>query len=130
MGVIEDLVRRYAGESAICPLTPGEILDEYEILPIRERGREIGFFGVYISDIESGPLAIVEMLYILPEHRDRKGVKMERYFHQMRKLLKKKGIEFLQVDAHPAIAHLIRNRTGLKPVSYRFYARIEDYGDD
>ena len=127
MGVARELVERYVAEARPCPLTVEEILDEYELLPIRESGREIGFFGIFISDLDKGALAIVEMIYIHPEHRDLCGVKMERHFQQMRKILQKKEVRYLQVDAHPAIAHLIRNRTGIKPVSYRFFARIEEY---
>ena len=121
------LVNRYVAEADICPLSAEEILDEYEVLPIREGGECIGFFGVFISDLDMGATAIVEMIYIRPEYRDRKGVKMERHFQQMRRVLERKGIKYLQVDAHPVIAHLIRNRTGLKPVSLRFFAKIGDY---
>ena len=123
---LEELVKLYA-EEAECPLAAEELIEEYELLPMREKGEVIGFFGVFFANIKRGPTAVVNLIYILPEHRDNRGTKVVYYFRDMVRKMKNAGIEYVEVNAHPAHARQIRKHSKLKPLAHRFIGKAEDY---
>ena len=123
------MVEAYTKEARICPLTATEIKERYDLIPIREKGEPVGFFGILLSDNKKGRCAIVEMVYIKPENRDNRGAKLRKYFYQLTKALKKREVKLLQVDAERAIGFIIEKYGGFKPVSYRYIAPIGEWPD-
>ena len=106
-------------------LSLGELESEYELIPFYEDGDMVGFFGVFISANDAGPCAIVSMLYIKPEHRDRRGAKLRKHFYKLTAMFKKMGIKSLQVDGSRAMGLIIEKYTDLKPISYRYHGPID-----
>ena len=127
MSELNGMVDAYVKEARTCPLTATEIKEEYDLIPIREKGDPIGFFGVFFSDNDTGLCAIVAIVYIQPDKRDNAGRKLRKYFYQLTKMCKERGVKYLQVDAERAIGLIIEKYSRLKPVSYRYIAPVEEW---
>lgn len=87
----------------------------------------IGFFGVFISDLDIGPTAMVNMIYILPEHRDNRNIKVLRYTRDLLAKMKERGIQYVEINAHPTHARKIERLTGLRPRAVRFFGKMEEW---
>jgi len=119
---MEKLIEQYVDASKSV-LSAKEMKGNYSLIPIMEDGEEIGFFALQFSNLEKlGQLAIVEAVYLDPDHKGR-GLRF--YLPQLFMSLQDMGIEWIQGNAEPVIAKFLERRYDIKPQSMRYLEPIQ-----
>lgn len=118
---MKELIEKYI-ITAKPALSAKEITENYSTIPIMKNGEKIGFFSLQFYQFDIGKLAIIEGMYLDPEHTG-KGLRF--YLPQLFMQLKDIGIEWVQGNVTPTIAKFIKRKYKIEPESIRFFEPIE-----
>ena len=120
-----NMILAYSRENATI-VDPEDLLKTSAFVPILEDEKEIGFFGVsfWAGTGFDGIVGIVSEIYILPEFRDNRGIKMVRHFSKLIERMKRMGVTHIETRMTPVIAELCY-RKGMKSVSVDFFQSID-----
>ena len=122
-----NMILAYSRENATI-VDPEDLLKTSAFVPILEDEKEIGFFGVsfWTGTGFDGIVGIVSEIYILPEFRDNRGIKMVRYFAQLIQKMKNMGTTHIEIRTTPILARFCYRR-GMKSVSVDFIESIDTW---
>ena len=122
-----NMILAYSRENATI-VDPEDLIKTLIFVPILEDEKEIGFFGVsfWAGTGFDGIVGIVSEIYILPEFRDNRGIKMVKHFSKLIERMKRMGVTHIEARMTPAIAQF-GYRKGMKPASVDFFQSIDTW---